>query len=79
MPPNKLVRKGQQQQFYPQCTSCSNLQGETDFLQMFVTQFFIVFKCCIMICLLPNMTISGNINSSCFASGDKINKQHMRL
>ncbi|KAL9962377.1 hypothetical protein ACROYT_G031473 [Oculina patagonica] len=27
MPPNKLVRKGQQQRFYPQCTSCSNLQG----------------------------------------------------
>lgn len=27
MPPNKLVREGQQQRFYPQCTHCSNLQG----------------------------------------------------
>ncbi|KAJ7376366.1 hypothetical protein OS493_035111 [Desmophyllum pertusum] len=27
MPPNKLVRKGQRQWFYPQCTSCSSLQG----------------------------------------------------
>ena len=29
MPPNYLVKPGQKQRFYPQCTTCSNLQGAT--------------------------------------------------
>lgn len=92
MPPNKLVRKGQQQRFYPQCTSCSNLQGKCrgkgDCLAPNVCNILVSFNLVQTpfhdLFSYKNMAISnsGNIGSSCFASHDKISdnaKAHSTL
>ena len=83
MPPNKLVRKGQQQRFYPQCTSCSNLQGECmnkgDWLTPNVCNVLLCFFCVHhntvswFVFLQTWPSLYTLLTVSCFAFNDKSN------